>query len=176
MNLVHWLALLFFLQNTQCACDHAAPATLQERQCALCREAEKQPADFEIFFLQDINPRKKNRTLALPRKPHGAGMHHFSGLSRKERVALWTEAIKKAKALWGDDWGIALNAENVRTQCHLHVHIGKLLKGLAPGKVMIVDGPAQIPDPKGRGLWMHPAGKRLMIHYDETICETALMR
>ena len=38
------------------------------RECSLCREAEKQPAEPGVFFLKDVNPRKPNRWLALLRQ------------------------------------------------------------------------------------------------------------
>ena len=31
---------------------------MQARECGLCREADKHPADQRVFFLKDINPRK----------------------------------------------------------------------------------------------------------------------
>ena len=38
--------------------------------------------------------------------------------------------------MWGDEWGVAYNGERVRTQCHMHLHIGKLLHGIEnPGEV-----------------------------------------
>ncbi|MBX5494655.1 MAG: hypothetical protein IRZ15_04915 [Bryobacteraceae bacterium] len=158
---------------SRCACDPAQAETMQLRECSLCREAEKHPEDIEVFFLKDINPRKPNRWLALPRV-HGPGGHHLRDLTPKQRTALWTAAIRKAQELWGDEWGLAYNADTARTQCHAHIHIGKLLKGLAPGKTMIVDGPADIPPLDG--IWVHPHGKKLMVHYGERITETALLR
>src|SRR5579862_5140385 len=44
-----------------CECDHSHPGSLSARQCALCREAEKQPQETPVFFLKDINPTKPNR-------------------------------------------------------------------------------------------------------------------
>ena len=54
-----------------CPCDHARPATLTARVCGLCRTASEQETEF--YFLKDINPRKPNRYLALPR-PHDRGL------------------------------------------------------------------------------------------------------
>lgn len=161
---------------TQCACDTARPETMQARECSLCREAEKQPASTEVFFLKDINPRKPNRWLALP-KPHALGGHPLHRMPRIDQTALWRAAIAKAKELWGDAWGVAYNSEKHRTQCHGHVHIGKLLQGLAPGNFYDVDRPEQIRLPEdGSGIWFHPVGNRIRVHYGEGITETALLR
>jgi len=161
----------------RCGCDPANPETLQERYCSLTREAGKQPDSLDIFFLKDANPRKANRTLALPRRIVAGEMHELRHLSAAERNKLWRGAISKAKELWGDDWGVAYNGVKVRTQCHLHIHIGKLLKGVDSGKAIYVDRLEDIPVPKdGTGLWIHPAGKRLKVHLNEQICETVLLR
>jgi diadenosine tetraphosphate (Ap4A) HIT family hydrolase len=169
------LALLLIVG--QCECDLADAQKMAARQCGLCREAEKQSADASIFFLKDINPRKPNRWLALPRK-HGNDHHPLQDMPPAERAALWTAAVAKARELWGDeDWGIAYNGDNSRTQCHAHVHIGKLLKGVERENFVVVKGPAQIPAPKdGAGLWIHPVGKWLHVHTGEQITETVLLR
>ena len=148
---------------------------MTSRECSLCREAEKQTPENGIFFLKDINPIKKNRWLALPRK-HGAGLHHLSQLSVQERNELWAAAIGKSKSLWGEEWGVAYNGDKVRTQCHLHIHIGKLLKGVETGKPITVYSVAQIPVPNGDGLWIHPQGKGMHVHQHEQTCETVLLR
>jgi hypothetical protein len=151
---------------------------MRNRECSLCGEADKQAGPAEIFFLKDINPRKPNRWLALPRA-HSAGGHPLHELPRALQTRLWTEAIAKAIELWGrEEWGIAYNSEVNRTQCHAHVHIGKLLKGLAPGKYVDVSGPAEIRVPEdGSGVWIHPvAGGKLRVHYGEGITETVLLR
>ena len=159
----------------KCGCDVTQPESLKARECSLCREAEKQDPSTGIFFLKDVNPIKKNRTLALPRK-HSEGLHNLSHLSQKERTALWTAAIDKGKELWGDEWGVAYNGDKVRTQCHVHIHIGKLLKGIETGKPIIVYSVAQIPVPNGDGLWIHPYGRGMHVHEHEQTCETVLLR
>ncbi len=162
---------------TECACDPAQPETMKVRQCSLCNEAEKQSADQPVFFLKDINPRKPNRWLALPRH-HGSGLHHLHDLSQADRNALWKAAIGRAKEVWGeDDWGVAYNGEKVRTQCHTHVHIGKLMKGIETNHFIVIRRVEEIPAPPGEGLWIHPAGKgRMHVHLGEQTTETALMR
>ncbi|MEO8126430.1 MAG: hypothetical protein ABJF23_06635 [Bryobacteraceae bacterium] len=159
----------------ECACDAAEPATLTARQCGLCKAAEAQPADTKIFFLKDINPRKANRLLALPR-PHTGGNHELHDMSPLDRTLLWTAAIDKAKELWGPAWGVAYNGAKVRTQCHTHIHIGKLLNGVEEGKFIVISKPSQIPARPGEGLWIHPAGNRMHVHIGEQTTETVLLR
>jgi hypothetical protein len=161
---------------SQCACDPAKPETMKARECSLCVEAEKQPPDREIFFLKDISPRKPNRWLALPRV-HQPGAHPLHKLPRDLQTRLWAAAIEKARELWGDDWGLAYNSDQVRTQCHGHIHIGKLLQGLSPGNYYDVDGPKEIRAPEdGLGIWVHPVNGKLRVHYGEHITETTLLR
>jgi hypothetical protein len=160
----------------ECHCDPSKPETMEARQCGLCREAEKQPLEPAIFFLKDVNPRKANRILALPRK-HGDADHPLDQMTAEERTALWTAAIAKAKILWGDEWGLAYNGPRVRTQCHMHIHIGKLLQGVERDvNVITVRGPAQIPAPPGEGVWVHPVKKGLHVHLGEQATETVLLR
>jgi CDP-diacylglycerol pyrophosphatase len=164
------------LWAADCDCDPAKPETMEARQCSLCREAEKQPADATIFFLKDINPRKPNRWLALPRM-HGSGPHPLHDLPADTRTALWTAAIDKAKSLWGEEWGVAYNGEKVRTQCHTHIHIGKFLPAseLDQGFI-VVHHPSEIPAPKGEGLWIHPVGDGMHVHLGEQTTEFVLLR
>ncbi|MBM3784371.1 MAG: hypothetical protein FJW30_08410 [Acidobacteria bacterium] len=161
----------------RCGCDPAAPVSLAVRECSLTNEANKQDSGLEVFFLKDANPRKANRTLALPRRIVPGKMHELADLSPRERNQVWTAAIAKAKELWGGEWGVAYNGTKVRTQCHLHIHIGKLLKGVDGGKAVFVRRIEDIPVPKdGTGLWIHPVGNRLKVHIQEQICETVLLR
>lgn len=160
----------------ECVCDAARPETMAARECGLCREAEKQPASAGVFFLKDINPRKPNRLLVLPRA-HTKGPHDLIDMTAEERLALWSAAIEKARSLWGDQWGLAINGDESRTQCHMHIHIGKLLDGVETPNFIVVDGPAQIPAPKdASGLWVHPEGGKLHVHTGEIITETVLLR
>src|SRR3954465_10880733 len=93
------LAAPYLLADTKCACDASQPETLKDRQCSLCAEAEKQPAGQAVFFLKDANPRKLNRTLALPRQ-HAAGLHRIADLPKEAQSALWTAAVTKAQELF----------------------------------------------------------------------------
>ena len=156
-----------------CHCDVARPETMGGRECSLCREAEKQPADAKVFFLKDTNPSKPARWLALPR----AHPRSLDLLTSDERTELWSAAIAKAKSLFGEDWAIAYNAPSVQTQCHVHVHIGKLIPGVETGQAITATKVEDIPPPKpGEGMWIHPQGNLFHVHSGEQITETVLER
>lgn len=157
----------------ECRCDPAKPETMQARQCSLCLEAEKQPLDIPHFILKDINPRKPARWLILTRKHY----RHLDELPRKEYDAFWTAAIARSKELFGEQWGLAYNGDEVRTQCHLHIHIGRFLPAAEAGKPLVITKVSEIPRSRGKGMWIHgiPGGK-MHVHYGEQICETALAR
>jgi CDP-diacylglycerol pyrophosphatase len=173
--------LLFDVRN--CDCDVSKPETLEARNCSLCREAEKQPLNTGVFFLKDANPNKPNRTLALPRK-HTPGAHALADLTPSDRTELFTAAIAKGRELWGDDWGIAYNGVESRTQCHAHVHVGKLLpdsetvqKAEAAHDFAVVDNPSQIVVPTdGSGFWLHSVTGKIHVHSGAQINEFVLMR
>ena len=167
------LTLLLRGDVRDCACDVAKPETMAAPSCGLCREAENQPADAAVFFLKDINPRKPNRWLALPR----AHVHALQNLTPAAQLALWNAAIEKGKSMWGDQWGLAMNGDERRTQCHGHIHIGKLLDGAETPNFVEVDGPKNIAIPTdGTGLWVHAVGGKLHVHTGEQVTETVLMR
>jgi hypothetical protein len=171
------ILLAFVLADVRgCACDVSKPETMEATNCSLCREAEKQPVDRAVFFLKDTNPTKANRTLALPRK-HTPGPHSLADLSEADRSELWTAAIEKAKALWGDSWGIAYNGAERRTQCHGHVHLGKLNPDVETEGFVVVASPAEITLPTdGSGIWIHPVNGKLHVHAGAQVNETVLMR
>ena len=171
------LPLSLSAETGACACNPADPASLQTRECSLTNEAIKQPPGTAFFFLKDASPRKPNRTLILPTRLKPNSIQTLADLSPAERTQLWTEAIAKAKSLWGPEWGLAYNGVKVRTQCHLHIHVGKLLRGVDTGITVFVNHPSQIPVPRdGTGLWVHPVGNRLKIHIKEQTTETVLLR
>jgi diadenosine tetraphosphate (Ap4A) HIT family hydrolase len=156
-----------------CDCDLSKPETLQARQCSLCREAEKQPSDVDVFFLKDANPSKPNRWLALPRTHERA----IDMLSNNQRRELWGDAVTKAKSLFGDQWAIAYNAPSVQTQCHVHLHIGKLIPGVETSQFVTAARIVDIPVPAhGEGYWVHPQGNQFHVHTGEQVTETVLER
>jgi diadenosine tetraphosphate (Ap4A) HIT family hydrolase len=156
-----------------CACDPARPETMEARQCSLCAEAEKQAPGVKVFFLKDRNPSKANRWLALPT----AHPRSIELLSDEQRADLWSAAIGKAKSLFGDDWAAAYNAPSVQTQCHVHIHLGKLIPGVETSQFIVATKVEDIPvPPKGEGIWIHPAGNLFHVHMGEQITETVLER
>ena len=167
------LAALGSADVRKCACDLANAKSMAARECSLCREAESQPADSPVFFLKDINPRKPNRWLALPREH----THALSEMTPEARAALWTATIDKARQMWGDQWGLAVNGDERRTQCHTHIHIGKVVDDAENSNFVTVDSPADISIPKdGSGFWIHAAGSKLHVHAGEQVTEFFLMR
>jgi hypothetical protein len=167
------IAVLLRADVRSCACDLAKPESMALHECGLCREAENQPADAAVFILKDINPRKPNRWLALTR----AHTHALAAMTPEARLALWNAAIEKGQSLFGEQWGLAVNGDERRTQCHAHVHIGKLLDNVENANSVEVDSPANIPVPTdGTGFWVHPAGNRLHVHSGDQVTEFVLMR
>jgi hypothetical protein len=118
------------------------------------------------FSVKDNSKLKPNRWLALPRVHTPGRIEKLSDLSPEGRVALWREAISRGQLLWGEHWGLAMNATGARSQCHLHIHIGKLIDGVEQGDFVVVDDVGDIPDPGDSGLWVHPAGGKLHVHRD----------
>jgi len=97
-------------------------------------------------------------------------------MTAAQRTAYWTVAIAKARQLWGDDWGLAVNSLEARTQCHIHIHIGKLRDRVEDDHFEVVDGPADIPLPRsGEGIWIHPVGGKLHTHWGEPAAEFKLL-
>ena len=167
------LALNARADIVECACDASRPETLAARQCSLCREAEKQSAETQVFFLKDTNPTKPNRWLALPRVHDRA----FGQLRPELRAVLLSAALDKAKTLFGNEWAIAYNAPELQTQCHVHVHIGKWMPAVENAHFIAVQRIEDVPvPPKGEGFWVHPAGNVLHVHTGDEIAETVLVR
>ena len=158
-----------------CPCDMNAPETLQAPPCSLCELAEHQPPGILFFLVKDNSPRKPNRMLALPRQ-HSPGMHEMSALPAEVRAVLWGAAIAQARERWGDQWGVAYNAERLHSQCHVHIHIGMLIEGVEAGDFMVVAGPSEIPLPGVDGLWIHGVNGKLHVHIHEQVTENVLLR
>jgi diadenosine tetraphosphate (Ap4A) HIT family hydrolase len=168
--------LFLALLAVDCPCDPQIPATMAERQCSLCGVAEKQPADVRVFILKDNNPRKPARWLALPRT-HGAAAHHLHEMTPAARTELWNAAVAKAKETFGEEWGVAYNGEQVRTQCHTHIHIGRFNPVAEQSKgFLVVSQASEIPAPPGVGIWVHPVKGKWHVHTGEQVAETVLVR
>ena len=160
---------------SNCACDPANPESLKERNCSLCREAEKQPKDVDFFVLKDINPRKPARWLVLPRS-HGEGAHHLHHMDKATRVALWNHALQAGQEKFGDGWGLAYNGSKVRTQCHLHIHVGRWVPAAENSKFKLVRRIEDLPAPEEGGILIHPVKGGYHVHLGEETMETALVR
>ena len=103
----------------------------------------------------------------------GSGRHD----GRASGTAYWTAAIAKARELWGDGWGLAVNSLERRTQCHMHIHIGKLAAGAEDSRFVVVAAPADIPLPRqDDGLLVHPVSGGLHVHYGNDSPELLLER
>ena len=169
-------ATLFAADMTLCICDVTKPETLEARQCSLCKLAEQQAAEPPVFAMKDSEPTKPNRWLILPRF-HGKAGDPLADMTADQRLQLWAAAIEKGKSLWGEDWGLAVNGLQNRTQCHFHIHVGKLLPGLAEERFIVVDRAAEIPVPDGvSGLLVHPVDGKLHVHSGTPSPEPALLR
>ncbi len=167
------ILLAFAADIRGCVCDPARSDTMEGRECSLTHVATLRSDGAPAFFIKDANPTKPNRWLAIPHSLH----HSLSDMTEAGRTALWTAAIEKARALWSDRWAVAVNADEKRTQCQLHIHIGKLLDDADTSGGVIVDGIAEIPvPPAASGIWVHPEGDKLRVHSGEPAGELKLMR
>ena len=159
-----------------CVCDAARPETMEARECSLSRTALAQPPEPQFFIVKDVSPNKPNRWLAVPRfqKP---GPQDLAGMTPAQRTAYWTLALARARELWGDKAAVAVNSAGRRSQCQMHIHIGKLMEGSENEHFMVVDGPADIPLSRDDdGIWVHPAGGKLHVHWGDTAPELLLER
>jgi len=129
----------------------------------------------DVVFVKDNDPKKIHRWLALPREHAPATFQLLSDVAPSQRTELWRQAIARAQKDWGEKWGLALNGTRSRGQCHLHIHIGRLIEAVEWGEAMTVDGPEQIPDPGLLGVWVHPLNGKLHVHV-EMSAETVLAR
>ncbi len=159
-----------------CNCVLGDPESMQKRECSLCREAESQPAGVEFFVVRDINPHKPDRWLVMP-KAHLPGSHPLHLMAKKERDRLWGFALAEAgKRFPQGEWGVAYNGDKVRTQCHLHVHIGKFIPAAENTRFKLVQRLEQFPAPSEGGVLIHPVKNGYHVHTGEDIMETALVR
>ena len=179
MRILPWLAAFLlpaYADVRNCLCDISRPETLAARECSLCKAAESQPLEPAFFVLRDANPNKPNRWLALPRF-HGTNPQHLADFTPEQRTAYWTFTIAKAHEFFGEAWGLAINSLERRTQCHAHIHVGRLRDAVENDTLVVVNGPAGIPLPReGDGLWVHPAGGKLHVHTGDPAPELLLER
>ena len=156
---------------TGCVCATGSAEFQAEWTCSLCREAESMPADQPFFFVKDIDPLKPNRWLILPR----VHVRELRQMTPAQHAAYWTAAVAKATELFGDKWGLAVNGLANRSQCHLHMHIGKLRDGVEADGAVVVDTPAQIPvEDDEYGLVVHKVNGKLHVHMHEEAGELLL--
>ncbi len=160
---------------THCACDTTRPETMKARECSLCVEAEKHPAGVPYFVLKDVNPRKPGRWLALP-QAHTPGPHGLHLLPKEARTQLWRFAIQQAAERFGEDWALAYNGQLMRTQCHLHLHMGRWIKAADTAKFKRVRRVEDFPAPAGTGILIRPVKGGFLVLTGEQIMETALVR
>lgn len=160
---------------TNCACDTTRPETLKARECSLCNEAEKHPASVDFFVLKDVNPRKPNRWLALA-QAHSPGPHALHLLPNEVRTRLWRYAIAQAAERFGEGWGLAYNGPIVRTQCHLHIHIGRWIEAADTDKFKLIKRVEDFPAPSDSGIFIRPVKGGFLVLTGEQIVETALVR
>lgn len=177
LYLIALLVLAAYLQaqGPKCDCDPARPETMKQRQCSLCAEAEKRTQGEEFFVLKDINPRKPNRWLVLPRA-HGSADHPMHELPRNEQIRLWKFAVEAAEEKFPGEWGLAYNGSKVRTQCHLHIHFGRFIRAAENSKFRLVKRIEDFPAPLEGGVFIHKVPGGYHVHTGEEIMETALVR
>ena len=137
--------------------------------------AEKQPADAAVFFLKDINPRKPNRWLALPR----AHTHALADLTAGRSVSrCGTRPSRKPVDCGAINGRWLSTATSGARSATLHVHIGKLLDGVENDELRgESDDPPDIPIPAdGAGILDTPVGGKLHVHSGEQRHRNVLMR
>jgi hypothetical protein len=149
-----------------CACsnidDLAAP------ECSLCGEAVRRRPQRDggsTIVIEDKNP-CKGRWLALPLEHRGPCMQTLSTLSPKARGDLGRTAVAKAAAEFGPGFGLAINPPDQRTQCHLHVHIGRLRPNVTcSATIAAVSSPDDVfAIATDQGMWVHAAGGGYHVH------------
>ena len=157
-----------------CPCDHREAGSMEPRVCSLCRTAEEQTED--VYFLKDINPRKPNRYLALPRA-HQDGLQAVGEMPPEQRERVWSAAIRKAEELFGARWGLAHNSHFFRTQCHAHIHMGPLSPDLDDETGTLYEHPRDFPAVGAeKGMWVHPKDGKYCVHLDRDLAEIVLIR
>ena len=158
-----------------CVCDYTSHS-FPGRNCGLSEIVDKAPADLMVVFVKDNSLNKPNRWLALPRRPTSGKPQTLGDITPAERAELFRQAIVRARELWGERWGLAMNGIRSRGQCQTHVHIGRLLDGVEWGDFKEISSPEEIPDPGDLGLWIHPVANGKMHVHVEMVTESVLAR
>jgi hypothetical protein len=174
--LVSSLALRLGADVRQCACRLNDAAAMARRECGLCRVAEQYTGPEEFFVIKDSSPVKPHRWLVLP-KSHGAGSHPLHLLPQATRVRLWRFAIAEARQRFGETgWGVAYNGDRVRTQCHLHLHLGRFIAAAENSRGRLCRRIAEFPAPDEGGIMVHPVKGGYHVHTGDQVMETMLVR
>ena len=72
--------------------------------------------------------------------------------------------------------GAACNGQLMRTQCHLHIHIGRWIKAATTDKFKLVKRIEDFPAPSDSGILIRPVKGGFLVLTGEQIMETALVR
>jgi hypothetical protein len=170
-----FVCLTAYADISGCSCVPGSPEISRDRTCSLTLESLKQPSGTSVFILKDNNPRKPNRWLALPGGTGPAAMF-IEKMRQERRAELWRAALAKAREMFGEQWGLAVNGPRVRTQCQMHIHIGKFAAAAENRKFLVVNRIEDVPLRPEDGLFVHGAGDKIHVHYGEQTTETALMK
>ncbi len=153
-----------------CPCDEGNPRSLDQTVCGLCGGGQ---GHTDAYVVRDASPAKPNRLLALP--PHHAV--ELADLRLDQRTALWTAAIVAARKNFDEDWALAQNSVLFRTQCHAHIHIGRLDPEYRHSGGTIIASPADLPATTTfQGIWVHPRDNGYCFHLDRLHPEALLQR
>jgi hypothetical protein len=109
-------------------------------------------------------------------KAHAPGGHHLHEMPKEVRTQFWTFAIEQARLKFGEEWAAAYNGPSVRTQCHGHLHIGRLIQAAKISNFKVVKRIEDFPAPSDSGVWIYPVPGGFRVHTGEQITETALVR
>lgn len=139
-------------------------------ECSLCNEAVRRRPEHgsSTIVIKDRNV-CKGRWLALPQEHRGPCIQTLPTVSPQARRDLGRTAIAKALAEFGPGFGLAINPSAERSQCHLHVHIGRLRPNVACSAVMAsVSSPDEVfAAATDQGVWVHAAGGGYHVHTSE---------
>ena len=139
-------------------------------------EAEKHPKDVEFFVLKDVNPRKPNRWAGAAEGARRRAAPHSPTAGGRPAAAVEVRRPGGEREISARNGRSPTNGSEVRTQCHLHIHVGRFIRAAENSKFRIVKRPEDFPGPELTGVWIHPVPGGYHVHEDEQIMETALVR